>query len=89
MTKHDSKTEQPKLIRNWEELAALPPSETHEILVDTGHSGWLKSLGTKNKNRPTYLSTHTFYGRQHKVSTAILQRAGFNVEIANWDELDD
>lgn len=32
-----------------------------------------------------YLSTHTFYGSNHKRSTILLRQCGFNVTIANWD----
>lgn len=33
-----------------------------------------------------YLSTHTFYGKNHEYSTMILQEHGFDIEIDNWDK---
>lgn len=36
-------------------------------------------------DKHVYLSTHTFYGKQYKYSTELLQKFGFDVEIDNWD----
>lgn len=33
-----------------------------------------------------YLNTHTFYGKQYKYSTELLQKYGFDIEIDNWDK---
>lgn len=33
-----------------------------------------------------YLSTHTFYGKNYKQSTELLQKYGFDIEIDNWDK---
>ena len=88
-----------KLIRNWKELSKIPnESSTHVLVVDvemgSGH------LYAKNRKpykrrlsymrqvhyRDVYLSTHTFYGHQHKHSTKLLKACGFDVEIDNWDK---
>lgn len=34
-----------------------------------------------------YLSTHTFYGKNYKYSTELLQKYGFDIEIDNWDKV--
>tara|TARA_R110000851_G_scaffold72413_2_gene160435 strand:+ start:411 stop:665 length:255 start_codon:yes stop_codon:yes gene_type:complete len=75
----------PQFIRNWKELSEVPPSDTHYILIDTGYSGWVRSIANDGK-RPVYLSTHTFYDKgQNLKSTALLQSLGFNVELDDWD----
>jgi len=71
------------LIKNWEELSKVPPSETHYILIDTGYSGWVKPLNAEYRQRGRYLSTYTFYEHQHERSTKLLQSCGFDVEITN------
>ncbi len=80
-----------KLIRNWKELAEVPESETHVLEIGE-YNGWViakNPASDKFSDRYSYLSTHTFYGEQHKRSTALLQSCGFDVEIANWDELEE
>lgn len=71
-----------ELIKNWKELATLPPSKTHKIEVKE-YNGWLIEIETDKK---VYLSTHTFYGSQHKWSTALFQSCGFDIEIDNCDK---
>ncbi|CAM0069579.1 hypothetical protein VPHK391_0007 [Vibrio phage K391] len=80
-----------KLIRTWSELAKVPESGTHRLEIDE-YNGWViakNPVSDKFSDRKTYLSTHTFYGGQHKRSTALLQSCGFDVEIANWDAMSD
>jgi hypothetical protein len=74
----------PLLIRNWAELAQVPPSKTHRLEIDE-HNGWIPEIGNEDR-LGIYLSTHTFYGSTHERSTQKLRRCGFNVTIANWDE---
>ncbi len=77
-----------KLIKTWDELKECT-SETHVLEIDDG-CGWIHPKKEVDKNSwkgHHYLSTHTFYGLNHKQSTKILQSCGFDVEIANWDEL--
>ena len=73
-----------KLIENWAELAEIPESETHrlEITPEDGN-GWIVSK--KTGDHETYLSTHTFYGKDYEYSSKLLQKHGFNVQLANWD----
>lgn len=78
-----------KLIRTWSELAEVPDSETHRLEIDEDN-GWIVTKypeSDKFSDRQKYLSTHTFYGEQHKRSTTLLQSCGFDVEIANWDDM--
>lgn len=80
---------QPRLVRDWTELAEVPDSETHYLEIDVRRcNGWIREKGNKDA-LGYYLSTHTFYGLNHKDSTAILRKYGFNVTIANWDVLND
>lgn len=74
------------LIRNWKDLAKVPDSKTHRLVIDVRNcNGWIKK-----KDNPEalghYLSTHTFYGSTHKRSTWILRKCGFNVTLTNWDD---
>ena len=74
----------PKLIKTWDELKECK-SETH-ILEIEDCCGWIHCKLDKGKHAH-YLSTHTFYGGTYKNSTKLLQACGFDVELANWDEL--
>jgi hypothetical protein len=80
---------EPKPIRDWEELSK-ETSETHVLEIELdGGCGW---IGPKNGEGEIgvdrhYLSTHTFYGGTNKYSTKLLQSCGFNVVLANWDEI--
>ena len=72
-------------VRHWSDLAEVPESETHRLEIDVeGCNGWIH-----DKRDPKafghYLSTHTFYGRNYRQSTALLRRCGFNVTVDNWD----
>lgn len=79
-----------KYIKNWEELKDVT-SSTHilEIDVDMGN-GWIlpKNQSDNSFKDKHYLSTHTFYGDFFESSTKLLQSCGFNVVLANWDEID-
>lgn len=78
----------PKYIKDWNGLKDVE-SPTHAIEIDEdGGCGWIipkvDDGGWKNRH---YLSTHTFYGGTHEYSTKKLQECGFNVVLANWDEI--
>jgi cystathionine beta-lyase/cystathionine gamma-synthase len=75
----------PKLIKTWDELKECK-SDTH-ILEIEHCCGWIHPIVPAPVKDHHYLSTHTFYGGTHEYSTKILQSCGFDVEIANWDEL--
>jgi len=75
----------PQYILGWPELARLSESETHRIEMDpSGGCGWIKEKGNPDAFGH-YLSTHTFYGLNHKHSTEVLRRCGWHVTCANWD----
>ena len=77
-----------QLIKNWEELAQVPESETHRLEVGD-YNGWVITKNPKSESfmdREQYLSTHTFYGSEHESSTRRLQACGFDIEIDNWDK---
>jgi hypothetical protein len=81
-------TSEPRLIRGWSELAALGESKTHRLKIDVRNcNGWLHDKSATPGTMGTYLSTHTFYGSQYEHSTSILRKAGFDVQLANWDQL--
>ena len=84
-----------KLIKNWEELAKVPPNDRYQIVVDLDtpdeDSDFLCNCEGMMKDSEffkhhVYLSTHTFYGSNYKHSTKILQDHGFDIEIDNWDK---
>jgi ribosomal protein L37AE/L43A len=81
--------EKPRLIKTWKELKECT-SETHVLDIEDC-CGWIHPKVPHKKKDDWkgdyYLSTHTFYGLTHQYSTELLQSCGFNVEIANWDEL--
>lgn len=85
-----------KLIKNWKELAQVPPNNKYKIVIDEDMcNGWIQPIKeteeTKNAKyyeNHHYLSTHTFYGENYEYSTKILQKFGFDVEIDNWDKED-
>lgn len=73
-----------KLIKTWNELRECT-SETHILEIDVdGYCGWIRNKN--NDKNVYYLSTHTFYGHEHKHSTKMLQKYGFNVQLENRDE---
>ena len=87
-----------RFIKNWDELKSIPnESETH-ILEVKEYNGWLHAKVEETKedrnkdwwerlpHLDVYLSTHTFYGGENKHYTKVLQKCGFDVELANWDE---
>lgn len=79
-----------KLVKTWAELKEFEDSsETHimKIDVESCNGSIEPRAGLKSIHDYKYLSTHTFYGGTHKYSTKLLQECGFNVIIANWDEL--
>ena len=80
----------PKFIKGWED------SEKYKLDIDLKcGSGWIvpkvETEETDNEyySHHVYLSTHTFYGSNYKASTKLLQKYGFNVELANWDRSED
>ena len=78
-----------KIIKNWKELASiLQESETHILRIDLRmHYGFIeRKIKNNNWKDEIYLSTHTFYEENYKYSTRLLQEAGFNVILKNWDE---
>ena len=80
----------PKKIKSWEELVGLE-SENYKLEVELlGHCGGCAWIVPKVETEETkeayykhhwYLSTHTFYPKTIKFSTAKLQQFGFNVEL--------
>lgn len=66
------------IIRNWEELSKLPPSETHYLKINLEmENGRVYSKETDKV--VMYLSTHTFY---KKTGTPyILQDYGWDIEL--------
>jgi len=76
-----------RLVRDWDDLAQLPESETHRLEIDVdGCNGWIINKHKLNKFACAhYLSTHTFYGANHKHSALLLRKCGFDVTVANWD----
>lgn len=83
-----------KLIKNWKELAQIPPNDKYKIEIDEkyGCCGWIVPVTETKETEENYfehhkyLSTHTFYGKTYKHSTKVLQKFGFDVEIDNWDK---
>lgn len=80
-----------QLIRTWHELAQVPPTDKLKIVIDEDMcSGHIQPIDENEEiefgKNYHYLSTHTFYGRNYKESTAILQECGFDIEIDNWDK---
>lgn len=81
-----------KLIKNWEELAKVPPNDKYKIVIDEDMCcGWIRPINEnicdeKFFDHNYYLSTHTFYGNNYKESTRALQKFGFDIEIDNWDK---
>ena len=88
MSKSRKYNQATKLISTWEELSKCE-SETHTLKIDIkGCNGWIfeNKIDIDDDDYDMhYLSTHTFYGLNYKDSTRLLQKCGFNVEIANWD----
>lgn len=86
--KHVTFSEPPTVIADWDELAKVPPSDTHYIKVEDG-SGWIVPIDPDEDeflDGKVYLSTHTFYGMNHEQSTNTLQLYGFNIVLENWDK---
>lgn len=90
---------EPKFIRNWKGLSEIPNESATHILEVEKCCGRLKLKGERKYvigedfwgqvlTIGHYLSTHTFYGSKHEFSTQLLQKCGFNVVLANWDELE-
>lgn len=80
--------EEPKLIKDWDELKKVINSTTHKINVDRESCNGNIIPLISELYFYNYLSTHTFYGIKVKTyleSTKQLQRCGFNINIANWD----
>lgn len=72
------------LARNWKDLDGLE-NENYRIDVDINMGcGWIRAKD--NINSDIYLTTHTFYGRNYKGCTKLLQSCGFDVELVSWDK---
>lgn len=81
-------TEPPTKIADWDELAKVPPTAECRLEIEEG-CGWIVPVDPEEYKKQgcwTYLSSHTFYGSNHESSTRTLQKYGFNVVLANWDE---
>ena len=74
------------LVSSWVELSKIQASETHYLDIEE-FCGWVRRVGSDETE--TYLSTHTFYGKEHERSTALLRGFGFDVTIDNWDKKND
>lgn len=84
-----------KIVKNWQELALIPDSETHYIKVNLDSaSGWIlrkENLSQEDKLRSianglkpqAYLSTHTFYDSHINMSNNTLKKYGFKVTLKN------
>lgn len=82
-------------IKDWNDLAKLPPSATHYIDVvhtDTGEdeygydSYWISPFDKITGNE-YYLSTHTFYGVEVTDEyNELLKKCGFNAKIIVEEE---
>ena len=92
----------PKLIRNWKELAEIPnESATHILEVNVNDcNGFLHPKNPKPynyklsfmrqiQNQDYYLSTHSFYGHEYNHASKILRACGFNVQLDNWDKMEE
>ena len=76
--------EPPKPISNWVELAEVGCNDLYRLdITPEDGNGWIKD---EEGEGIEYLSTHTFYGRNHEYSTRLLQTYGFNVVLENWDK---
>lgn len=72
-----------KLIKSWDGLVSLESDEYYlEIDVDKCN-GHIRSK--TDDNFYSYLSTHTFYGKNYQYSTVRLQECGFDIQLENWD----
>ena len=82
----------PKFIKDWKDLVGLE-SEHYKLEINVdGGNGWIVPKDETDEEffeNSYYLSTHTFYGRNYKRSTEVLQRFGFDVELDNWDKEGD
>jgi hypothetical protein len=80
------KVNEPMYIKDWRELKEVT-SLTHVLDIDVkGGNGWICSRD-KEVSDCHYLSTHTFYNGFCVSYTKLLQSCGFNVILANWDEI--
>lgn len=72
-----------KLIKSWDELVGLRSDEYYLDIDEKGYSGWIRKK--TDDDFMEYLGTHTFYGRNYKCSSVLLQEYGFDVQLKNWD----
>lgn len=71
--------------KDWKDLAiATKDNENFELRISLEY-GCAELRDKKTGEYITYFSTHTFYGRNYKNSSELLQCYGFNVELDNWD----
>lgn len=81
-----------KYVKNWKELVQVSSNDNKYkiVLEESGYSGWIEPVKETEETykdyfkHHKYLSTHTFYGSMYKESTELLQKYGFDVELANW-----
>ena len=81
-----------RLIKDWEELSKLEPSEKYKVKIDLDYCcGWIvpieeteETQGDNYYDHHIYLSTHTFYGKTG--TPHILKEFGWDVELDNWDK---
>ena len=81
-----------QLIKNWQELAKLPPNDKYKIIIDEDMcSGYIVPINETEETiynyfkHHHYLGTHTFYGKTGTPN--ILKEFGWDIELANWDEM--
>lgn len=82
-----------KYIKTWKELSQISSTDNKYkiVLEEDGYCGWIVPVKETEETKTdyfkhhVYLSTHTFYGpTSYKESTNLLQKYGFDVELANW-----
>lgn len=79
-----------KHIKDWDELKYVK-SPTHILEIDDC-CGWIhpkNDIEFKEYDGHHYLSTHTFYDGFNESSSRLLQSCGFDVVLANWDEIEN
>lgn len=62
-------------VKDWNELAKIPPSETHYLIISPEKgNGWVKKKGSTKPG--TYLTTHTFTVPLSRAPPACFNPAG-------------
>lgn len=73
-------------VKRWKDLVGLISKDGKwklRINEDFGN-GWIKPTDPESNEFGYYLSTHTFYERNYKYNTKVLQDYGFDVELESW-----